>query len=212
MAGNRRRSGGRQVPLVSEKRPDRPCLPVRAILEPGGHHRGSLFYGRGPSGRPVAARRSGNRSRNLDLRRRQFDRPTRPGAVPGANCGHRAGRVQSAGGGAGGDRRLRNHGLRGVAAQARDRHSHGAGRAFNTSAERGGRQYGDSLAIGTVAGLALAFVAGGLFSPILYGVSAHDPLTYAIGIGLIALVACAACWIPARRAMAVDPAVALRTE
>ena len=68
------------------------------------------------------------------------------------------------------------------------------------------------LAIGAVAGIALAFVAGGLFAPILYGVSANDPVTYAISIGLIALVACAACWIPARRAMAVDPAVALRTE
>ncbi len=65
---------------------------------------------------------------------------------------------------------------------------------------------------GTVSGLALSLAAGRLFSEILYGVSATDPATYAFAIGLMALVALAACWFPARRAMRVDPVTALRTE
>jgi len=68
------------------------------------------------------------------------------------------------------------------------------------------------LGIGTAAGLGLALAAGRFFSLILYGVSARDPLTYALVIGMIALVAFAACWLPARRAISVDPVTALRTE
>ena len=74
------------------------------------------------------------------------------------------------------------------------------------------RRTGWLLASGGAAGLALAVAAGRLFSPILYGVSAGDPGTYAAAMGLMALVAVAACWFPSRRAMAVDPVTALRTE
>ena len=68
------------------------------------------------------------------------------------------------------------------------------------------------VAIGTAVGLGLALAAGKLFSQILYGISATDPITYGFAIGLMALVAFAACYFPARRAIGVDPITALRTE
>jgi predicted permease len=68
------------------------------------------------------------------------------------------------------------------------------------------------VAIGTAAGIALALLAGRLFSQILYGISAADPVTYSLAIGAMAMVAFAACWFPARRAIGVDPITALRTE
>ncbi|MFY9726253.1 MAG: FtsX-like permease family protein [Bryobacteraceae bacterium] len=74
------------------------------------------------------------------------------------------------------------------------------------------RRTGWLLAIGGSAGLAAALAAGRLFAPIMYGISATDPVTYAVAVGLMALVAAAACWFPSRRAMAVDPVTALRTE
>ena len=68
------------------------------------------------------------------------------------------------------------------------------------------------LAVGVATGLVLAFAGGGLFSLILYGISAHDPATYLCAIALMAAVAFVACWLPARRAIQVDPVTALRSE
>jgi putative ABC transport system permease protein len=47
---------------------------------------------------------------------------------------------------------------------------------------------------------------------LLFDVSATDPLTFAATASLLAFIALLACWIPAWRAMKVDPSVALKTE
>lgn len=65
---------------------------------------------------------------------------------------------------------------------------------------------------GLTAGIVAAVFAGRLISSLLFGVSAHDPLTLGIVALVVAAVAMLACYIPTRRAMRVDPMVALRYE
>ena len=66
--------------------------------------------------------------------------------------------------------------------------------------------------IGVAVGIAAALGLTRLMSNQLFGVSAHDPLTFAAVAALLIVVAVAACYIPARRAMRVDPMIALRHE
>ena len=67
-------------------------------------------------------------------------------------------------------------------------------------------------------GIGLAIGLGGTFAltramtSMLYGVGARDPLTMTVVGGILAAVAVAACYVPARRATRVDPTVALRYE
>ena len=65
---------------------------------------------------------------------------------------------------------------------------------------------------GIAAGAACAWGLTRLMSSQLFGVTAHDPLTFVGVSGVLLVVALAACWVPAWRAMRVDPLVALRYE
>lgn len=67
---------------------------------------------------------------------------------------------------------------------------------------------GAGLVVGVLAAAGFARVVGSFLS----GVSPLDPLTYLTASILLAAIALLACWIPARRAMKVDPMVALRYE
>ena len=66
--------------------------------------------------------------------------------------------------------------------------------------------------IGVAIGAAAAVAVARLMTTLLYGVSAGDPLTFIGVTALLACVALMACYIPARRAMRIDPLAALRYE
>jgi putative ABC transport system permease protein len=65
---------------------------------------------------------------------------------------------------------------------------------------------------GLVVGTAGAVAASRLLSKMLYGVTAGDPATYAIVVGALGAIALVASYLPARRAVRVDPIIALRQE
>jgi putative ABC transport system permease protein len=66
--------------------------------------------------------------------------------------------------------------------------------------------------IGVAIGVAGALALASLIASMLYGVTAFDPASYVVTAAVLLVVAALACWIPARRAMRVDPLVALRQE
>jgi ABC-type antimicrobial peptide transport system permease subunit len=68
------------------------------------------------------------------------------------------------------------------------------------------------VAAGVVVGAIAAFVVTRSMSRLLFGVSQHDPVTFAGVALLLVAVAFTATYVPARRAARVDPSVALRME
>jgi predicted permease len=65
---------------------------------------------------------------------------------------------------------------------------------------------------GVVVGLGLSMLLAKGMNSLLYGIGIFDPASFLLTAALLVLVALAACYIPARRAMKVDPIVALRYE
>jgi predicted permease len=68
------------------------------------------------------------------------------------------------------------------------------------------------VALGLLLGLTGAFALTRLMTTMIYGISSSDPVTFSAVPFLLMFVALAACYIPARRAMRVDPIIALRYE
>jgi ABC-type antimicrobial peptide transport system permease subunit len=74
------------------------------------------------------------------------------------------------------------------------------------------RQGGLVALVGIAVGLATALAGSRLMASLLYGVSSRDPGVFAGAAAALLTIAMLACWLPARRAAAVDPLVALRSE
>jgi putative ABC transport system permease protein len=68
------------------------------------------------------------------------------------------------------------------------------------------------LGVGLVLGFAGAFALSRVMRSLLFGVSANDPVIYAVVTLVLAVAALFACWIPARRASRVNPMITLRAE
>ena len=66
--------------------------------------------------------------------------------------------------------------------------------------------------VGSVLGLGISLVGARMLTNVLYDVSAEDPGTLALATITLLFVALVACWLPARRAAAIDPFEAIRHE
>ena len=67
-------------------------------------------------------------------------------------------------------------------------------------------------AAGLAVGLALALLVGRLLQGVLFGVTPRDPMILTLVVAVVAVATLAACYIPGRRAVRVDPMLALRAE
>ncbi len=74
------------------------------------------------------------------------------------------------------------------------------------------REAGVLLSVGLAVGLVLALAGARAVGSVLFGLKPYDPLTFVAATALLAVVAVAASYLPARRATRVDPMIALRYE
>ena len=74
------------------------------------------------------------------------------------------------------------------------------------------RQALRAVAVGSIAGVAIAIPLSRLARGLLFGIEPADPLTYAGGLVFLSVVTVVACYIPASRAAGVDPLEALRVD
>jgi ABC-type antimicrobial peptide transport system permease subunit len=68
------------------------------------------------------------------------------------------------------------------------------------------------VAVAVLLGVAAAIALSRVLQGLVFEVGTTDPLTFVAVVGLLALTALAACWLPARRASRVDPITAMRRE
>ncbi len=110
-------------------------------------------------------------------------------------------------------RRVWGDGVRGGAADARYRHPHRARR--RAAATSSALVLGQGMMLvggGALIGLALAAVGSRLLGALLFGLPPIDPVTFGGAALLFLLVGLAACYVPTRRAVAIDATEALRYE
>jgi putative ABC transport system permease protein len=74
------------------------------------------------------------------------------------------------------------------------------------------RETGVVLGVGLAVGIVISLAVGRAVRSLLFGLEASDPLTFAVAGVVLAFVALLASYMPAYRASAVDPAIALRGE
>ena len=75
-----------------------------------------------------------------------------------------------------------------------------------------GRQAVTDAVVGVGVGIAGALALGRVLGMITFDVSPTDPVTRGAAAALLVVAAVAACWLPARRAAALDPVAALRSD
>jgi putative ABC transport system permease protein len=74
------------------------------------------------------------------------------------------------------------------------------------------RQSMTTVAVGLAAGLGMALVAAKTLRTVLFGVAPSDPLTLTVVVAVLATVAAIACYLPARRALRLDPLRSLKDD